>query len=194
MYVGPPALRVNIMKNITNSSIVVQWDAVDDSLHTTYAIAWTNDRDLLEVDTVDEDTSYTITGLTLDTVYTITVTAANRCGGGPEFEISVSLSTDTTSATSTISPTVTASITIISTTNPSSTTAAVTGSSAINTTVTTVINSYIVITTTTTTYPSTTITNMFDSPIPTDTSTGGETSKFSNLPNMIAKYLLPTLP
>ena len=30
--IGPPALTVNIMKNIENLSIVVQWDIVDDSL------------------------------------------------------------------------------------------------------------------------------------------------------------------
>ena len=89
---------MNIIKNITNSSIVVQWDAVDDFLYTTYAITWSDERALHEVDTVDVQTSYAITGLILDTVYTITVTAANRCGGGPEFSTSVSLSTGTTFA------------------------------------------------------------------------------------------------
>ena len=121
MYTGPPALTVNIMKNIERSSIVVQWDAVDDFLHTTYTIIWTDDRDLNGADTVEEQTSYTITGLTLDTVYTITVDAVNKCGDGPDFITSVSLSSDTTSTTSTISPTVTAStnpVIITSTVNP----------------------------------------------------------------------------
>ena len=190
-------------KNTTNSSIVVQWDAVDDFLPTAYTIIWTDGRDLHEVDTVEEQASYTITGLTLDTVYTITVIAANSCGDGPDFRTRVLLSTYTTSTTSTISPTVTASTTpIISTTDPSSTatTTAVTSSSAINTatvttlyatTVTTVINSCIVIPTVII-YPSiTTTTNIADPPIPTDTFTGGETSKFTN---MIIKCFLPTLP
>ena len=83
---------MNIIKNIENASIVVQWDAVD---LTTYTILWSNGRDLFEVATVVEQTSYTITGLTLDTVYTITVTAANRCGSGPEFRTSVSFPTGT---------------------------------------------------------------------------------------------------
>ena len=99
LHAGPSALRVNIMKN---SSIVVQWDTVDDFLPTVYTITWTSDRDINGVDTVDVDepeTSYTITGLTLDTVYTITVTAANRCGSGPEFRNRVSISTGTTSTT-----------------------------------------------------------------------------------------------
>ena len=106
---GPPALRVNIIKNIGSLSIVLQWDAVDDSFPTTYTVVWTDGR-LLGTATTEEQTSYTITGLTLDTIYAITVAAANTCGSGPEFQTSVSLSTDTTSTTSTISPTVTASI------------------------------------------------------------------------------------
>ena len=76
-------------KNI-GSSVVVQWDAVDDSLITTYTVTWTRDGDSLQVVTLTEQTSYTITGLTLDTVYTITVTAANMCGSGPEFSTTVS--------------------------------------------------------------------------------------------------------
>ena len=119
----PSALTVNIIKNISNSSVVVQWDAVDDSLPITYTVTWTDEKDDNGVATVEEQTSYTITGLTRDTVYTISVTAANRCGSGPEFRTSISLSTDTTSTTSSISPTVTAStnpMTVISTVNPSS--------------------------------------------------------------------------
>ena len=95
VFTGPPALTVNITKNIESSSIVVQWDAVDDSLPTTYTIIWTDEGDLFEVDTLTEQTSYTITGLTLDTVYTVTVTPANDCGGGPEFSTSVLFPTGT---------------------------------------------------------------------------------------------------
>ena len=86
---------MNITKkfNIESLSVLVQWDAVDDLLHTTYTVTWTDGGDLHEADTVAEQTSYTITGLTLKTVYTITVTAANICGNGPEFGTSVSFST-----------------------------------------------------------------------------------------------------
>ena len=86
---------MNIIKNIESLSIVVQWDAVDDNLPTTYTIVWTDEGDLFEVATLTEQTSYTITGLTLDTVYTITVTAANRCGQGPEFSTTISFPTGT---------------------------------------------------------------------------------------------------
>ena len=75
-FIGSLALTVNIIKK-SYSMIIVQWDAVDDFLPTTYTIFWTNGRNLIDAATVEEQTSYTITGLTLDTVYTITVTAAN---------------------------------------------------------------------------------------------------------------------
>ena len=84
------------MKNIKSLLIVVQWNVVDDLLLTTNTIFWTNGKNLFEVATVEEQTSYTITGLTLNTVYTITVTAANMCGSGPEFSTSVSFPTGTT--------------------------------------------------------------------------------------------------
>ena len=96
------------MKNIESSSIVVQWDAVDDSLTTVYIIQWTRAGGGLQATHVTEQTSYTITGLALDTVYTITVSAANRCGSGVEFSTSITLSTDVTSTTSSINPIVTA--------------------------------------------------------------------------------------
>ena len=90
-FVGPPALMVNIVliKDNESSSVVVQWDEVDDSLTTTYIVTWTSESDhILHHATRREQSSYTITGLTLDTVYTITVTAANRCGQGPEYRTS----------------------------------------------------------------------------------------------------------
>ena len=103
---------------------------MNDSLTTTYiyTVTWDSTESSLEVMTLINQTSYTITGLTLDTVYTITVTAANNCGSGPENRSSIILSTNTTSTTSSISPTVTASTNSmnIPTTNPSSTVVTVT--------------------------------------------------------------------
>ena len=124
-FVDPPALTVSIIKNTENSSIIVQWDEVDDSLITTYyVVAWTSERDhITHPVTLTEQSSYTITGLTLDTVYTVIVTAANRCGPGPEYRTSVSLATDITSTVSsaaTLSMTSTTSIDITTTTTSSS--------------------------------------------------------------------------
>ena len=95
-FAGPSALAVNIIKDIESSSIVVQWDAVDESFITTYILTWSRAGGSLQVATLTEQTSYTITGLILDTVYAITVTAANRCGLGPEFRTSIQFSTGTT--------------------------------------------------------------------------------------------------
>ena len=93
---------MNITKNTESPSIVVQWNEVDDSLPTTYTVTWTSESDLnnVQVNTLIEQSSCKITGLTLDTVYTITVTAANRCGTGPEYSTSVSLTIDASSTTS----------------------------------------------------------------------------------------------
>ena len=98
------------MKIIESSLIVVQWNAVDDSLPTSYTVTWTSERDDIQVATLIEQTSYTITGLTLDTVYTITVTAGNKCGNGPEFSTSVSLPTGTYLPISTNIYTITANL------------------------------------------------------------------------------------
>ena len=70
---------------------------MDNFLPTNYIITWTDGGDLFDVATVDEQTSYTITGLTLDIVYTIHVTAANRCGQGPAVIAGVSFFTGTIS-------------------------------------------------------------------------------------------------
>ena len=122
---------MNITKNIESSSIVVQWNEVDDSLPTTYSVTWYSERDLnnVQVKTLIEQLSYTITGLTLDTVYTITVSAANGCGAGPEYSTTVSLTRDTVSTTSSIiTPTSsisTNSMTTSSTEDPGATTSTV---------------------------------------------------------------------
>ena len=138
-YVGPPALTVNITKNTESLSIVVHWDEVDDSLTTTYIVTWTSERDLnnVQVKTVEEQSSYTITGLTLNTVYTITVYATNRCG------TSVSLTTDAIFS-STSSTAITNSMTITSTASLSTSTATIksstiTASNAVINSITTTI-------------------------------------------------------
>ena len=130
VYAGPSALTVNVMKNIESLSIVLQWDAVDDYFPTTYTIIWSDVGDIFNVTTLTGQTSYAITGLTLDTVYIITITPANTCGQGPDFSTSISFSKDTTSTTS-----VTASTSPMTTVNPSTTitTTVVTSSNIITT-------------------------------------------------------------
>ena len=76
-----------------NLSIIVQWDLVNDSLPTTYTVIWIDWFYNRESHTLVEQSSYTITGLTLDTIYTITVNASNRCGTGPEYRTRISFPT-----------------------------------------------------------------------------------------------------
>ena len=92
---GPSALTVNVTKNNESLSSVVQWDAVDGSLATNYIVTWTSETDPTQSVTTTMETSYTITGLTLDTVYTITVAAVNMCGSGPAFSTSIAFHTGT---------------------------------------------------------------------------------------------------
>ena len=68
---------------------------MNDSLATIYTVNWTNETDHTQMVILTEQTSYTITGLTLDAVYTITVSAANMCGQGPEVTTSISFPTGT---------------------------------------------------------------------------------------------------
>ena len=80
-----------IEKRILRSEIIVKWDPVDDSLPTNYTVTWdSNETNSTQSSTLTEQSSYTITGSTLDTVYTITVTVTNRCGGVPEYRTNVS--------------------------------------------------------------------------------------------------------
>ena len=81
---------MNVIENATALSTVVQWDEVDDPLNTNYTVTWASERDIVHPVTLTEQSSYTIAGLILDTLYTITVTASNRCGQGPAFMTIVS--------------------------------------------------------------------------------------------------------
>ena len=81
------------MKDFESSSVVVQWDEMDDV--TNYTVTWTSENILLQSHTLIEQSSYTITGLTFDTVYTITVAASNSHCTGPEYRTIVLFSVGT---------------------------------------------------------------------------------------------------
>ena len=135
------------MKNTENSSIAVQWDEVDDSLPITYVVTWTSERDRIAQSIgLIEQSSYTITGLTLDTVYTITVTAIKICGDGPEYSTSISLISDTYSTTSSSAVTVSiTTTTIMSTPSPTITSAVMVPGATTPTSITTSVRIHPVI-------------------------------------------------
>ena len=78
----PSAVNIRNPDDITNESIVVQWDAVDDIFPVTYNVTWYNESGIIGMDTVN-GTSYNVTGLTANTSYNITVVAISTCGAGP---------------------------------------------------------------------------------------------------------------
>ena len=86
------------MTNIESSSIVLQWDAVNE-LFTTILIIWYSSPRSFSKHITGDETSFEITELTLDAVYTITARAKNSCGSGKQFSTSITLSASTTSNT-----------------------------------------------------------------------------------------------
>ena len=156
---------MNITNNTKSLSVIVQWDEVDDSLPTAYTVTWTSERDLnnVQVELLIEQSLYTITGLILDTVYTITVTASNKCGTGPEYSTSVSLTTDAFSTTSSIirptSSISTNSMTTSSTGDPTTTSTVVTSTTSTTTTTTTATTTDVTTTTSSSIAGITTINN-----------------------------------
>jgi len=71
---GPPGIPMNIRYN--HASFVVQWDEVDDA--DKYLVNWSGGGRIREATTLQ--TSRTITGLTPNTTYVVTVFAINGCG------------------------------------------------------------------------------------------------------------------
>ncbi|XP_065910714.1 tyrosine-protein kinase receptor TYRO3-like isoform X2 [Dysidea avara] len=82
---GPPGTPMNIrVSNITSTSFVVQWDEVDD-VHW-YIVNWKDDGGSVRESTTSL-TSHTITQLSPNTTYNVTVTTGNICGSGPVSDI-----------------------------------------------------------------------------------------------------------
>ena len=76
-------MNVRIRDDITNESFVVLWDEVMDIFTITYNVTWYDESGIIGMDTVNSP-PYTVTGLTANTSYNVTVVAINTCcGGGP---------------------------------------------------------------------------------------------------------------
>ena len=114
-----PAAPVNIRfppQSITDVSFVVQWDTVINQSVDRYIVSvyWTDDGNPVQTVTVDE-TSYTVTGLTPNTTYTVTVTSVDErdcigiasAGEETTTNISVTISTIGVSVSPSIDPRVT---------------------------------------------------------------------------------------
>ena len=113
--VTPPAIAFP-KENITDISFVVQWDTLNQSANR-YILMWTDGTTPIQSVTV-HGTSYTVTGLTPNTTYNVTVTVVNSCTGSLSTNaiVMTRMSNATTTATNTtVIPNVnpTATITMI---------------------------------------------------------------------------------
>ena len=104
----PSGIRnVRIRGDITSESFVVLWDEVMDIFTITYNVTWYNDSGIIGMDTVNSP-PYTVTGLTANTPYNVTVVAINNCcGAGPVSDVTMTMTNDESPTPSipTISPT-----------------------------------------------------------------------------------------
>ena len=76
-------MNVRIKDDITSESFVVLWDEVMDFFTITYNVTWYNDSGIIGMDTVNSP-PYTVTGLSANRSYNVTVVAINTCcGAGP---------------------------------------------------------------------------------------------------------------
>ena len=90
-------MNVRIRDNIISESFVVLWDEVMDIFSVTYNVTWYNESGIVGLVTVNRP-PYTVTGLTANTTYNVTVVAINTCcGAGPVSNVIVN--TASTSAT-----------------------------------------------------------------------------------------------
>ncbi|XP_065912099.1 fibronectin-like isoform X2 [Dysidea avara] len=94
----------------TSNSFAVQWDEVTDMFPVTYEVSW-SDGNGDNGTIATNQTSCTITGLTYDTTYNVTVVAINTCCGAGPTSYTV-LTTNTSMSMAPMQPTTTVTITI----------------------------------------------------------------------------------
>ena len=76
-------MNIRIRDDIINESFVVLWDEVMDIFTITYNVTWYDDSGIIGMDTVNSP-PYTVTGLTTNTSYNVTIVAISTCcGAGP---------------------------------------------------------------------------------------------------------------
>ena len=111
MYTDTPDKPTNIrFSQRACTSFMVQWDEVVDMFPVIYEVSWSDGNGDSETITTNQ-TSYTIRGLTYDSIYNVTVVAINTCCGAGSTSYTV-LSTNTSMPMAPIQPTKTFTITL----------------------------------------------------------------------------------
>ena len=83
-------MNVRIRDDITSESFVVLWDEAMDIFTITYNVSWNDESSIIGMDTVNSP-PYTVTGLSANTSYNVTVIAINTCGAGPASDVVVAM-------------------------------------------------------------------------------------------------------
>ena len=88
---APNAVTCVRIMNITGASFVVLWNEVMDIFTITYNVTWYDESGIIGMDTVYSP-PYNVTGLSANTLYSITIVAINTCcGAGPASDIVIVL-------------------------------------------------------------------------------------------------------
>ena len=89
-------MNITIRDGITSESFVVQWNEMTDYFTVNYTVTWYNESGIVGMVTVNSP-PYTVTGLTANTSYNVTVVAINTCcGAGPVSNVIVNTTSTTT--------------------------------------------------------------------------------------------------
>ena len=79
----PDAVMITTTYNNASGSLLVQWNEVTDYFTVNYTVTWYDESGIVGMVTVNSP-PYTVTGLTANTSYNVTVVAINTCcGAGP---------------------------------------------------------------------------------------------------------------
>ena len=92
----PDAVMITTTYNSASGSLLVQWNEVTDYFTVNYTVTWYNESGTVGMVTVNSP-PYTVTGLTANTSYNVTVVAINTCCGvGPVSNVIVNTASTST--------------------------------------------------------------------------------------------------
>ena len=92
----PDAVMITTTYNNASGSLLVQWNEVTDYFTVNYTVTWYDESSIVGMVTVNSP-PYTVTGLTANISYNVTVVAINTCcGAGPVSNVIVNTTSTST--------------------------------------------------------------------------------------------------